>query len=374
MLNKYLKWLSSSTKSIYWHDGAAIPELDEALGNGAVGATTNPFLIHSALKAQPGYWAPFIKAEAAGMASRYAFEQMSGRTGTGTGAGAGIKEIQRISDLDGDIKAEELTRIVASHVAGIVSQFRSRGAGKGYCCAQVNPNKPGNAEAMMEQALRYAKWAPNIVVKLPATKAGLEVFEECAARGINVASTVSFTVAQVLAAGEAFRKGAARARKEGIAPGLGIAVIMVGRLDDYLRDVMQDSSKTVTEDDVIKAGTVVFKRAYNIFIMRGYECMLMPAGCRGGYHITSLAGADAIMSIAPKIASALTDVSEPFTEYIDEAADTRVLGRLMGMPEFIKAYEPDGMARDAFITYGPTNRTLAQFCESGWNLLKAMNI
>jgi hypothetical protein len=42
----------------------------------------------------------------------------------------------------------------------------------------------------------------------------------------------------------------------------------------------------------------------------------------------------------------------------------------MTMPEFRKAYEPDGMTLDDFIGYGVCNRTLTQFVESGWSQLE----
>ena len=54
--NRYLKWLSSQTKSVYWHDSAIVEELDAAMENGAVGMTTNPFLIAATLKAKTEFW------------------------------------------------------------------------------------------------------------------------------------------------------------------------------------------------------------------------------------------------------------------------------------------------------------------------------
>ena len=53
--NKYLKWLSSQTPSVYWHDSAIVGELDAAMENGAVGMTTNPFLIASTLTKAPDF-------------------------------------------------------------------------------------------------------------------------------------------------------------------------------------------------------------------------------------------------------------------------------------------------------------------------------
>ena len=49
MENRFLKWLSSETQSVYWHDSAIRAEQLEGFSNGAVGMTTNPFLVKEAL-------------------------------------------------------------------------------------------------------------------------------------------------------------------------------------------------------------------------------------------------------------------------------------------------------------------------------------
>ncbi|MGI6141917.1 MAG: transaldolase family protein [Caldicoprobacterales bacterium] len=338
--NKFLKWMTSETQSIYWHDSAVIDELEVAIKNGAVGVTTNPFLINSTLRSRPEFW-----AEKLGDVSR---------------------------ELKGTEKVEALMKQVTGFVADKLSPFAEKGSEYGKCCAQTNPGKPGDYEAMLEQAKRYAKWSPNVCIKIPATKAGLKVCEELAALGYNVVVTVSFTVPQVLAIGEAFQRGADRALKNGITPGLGAAVMMIGRLDDYLRDVAKDTEANVSESDIIQAGLACMKRAYKIFNERKYDAILMAAGCRGAYHITELAGARMIMSVAPKIAKLLLDVKEPFEERIDVPVPQDVIDRLNTMPEFRKAYEPDGMSVDEFISYGATNRTLTQFIESGWSQLESL--
>ena len=339
-VNQYLRWLSGETQTLYWHDSAVISELETALDNGAVGTTTNPFLVQATLKAQPDFW-----------------------QSTGVFANNVPK---------GDERAESLIKQVSGYIAERVAPFYSQGFGHGYCCAQLNPNRPGDQALMCDMADRYARIADNIVIKIPATKAGLHVLEYCVARGYNVAATVSFTVPQVLAVAEAFKRGASLCRANGKEPGLGIAVMMVGRLDDYLRDVMQESGGPATEEDIIWAGTAAIKRAYTLFMERGYESILMPAGCRGAYHITQVAGARMICSVAPKIASMLQALDGPFTEQIGQSVDPAIIRRLMTLREFQRAYEPDGMVPEEFITYGSTNRTLTQFCDNGWNLLQTL--
>ena len=340
MENRYLKWLSSSTPSVYWHDSAIRAEQLEGFSNGAVGMTTNPFLVNQTLSKDTEFWADALKNVPKG--------------------------------LKGDEKVEALIKCVTTFYANEVKPLNDPVLGKGFVCAQTSPLHTGDAQYMIDQAQRLASWADNIVVKLPATRAGIEAYEECAAKGLNVAATVSFTVPQVLAVGEAAARGKARAKANGVKPGLSIAVLMVGRLDDYLRDVAHDSFPNVQEGDIINAGTACIKRAYGIFNEKGWDTFLMPAGCRGANHIVDLAGAKMIMSIAPKIAKLLVDVDK-FEERIDVPVDKAVIDRLMTMPEFRKAYEPDGMKPEEFITFGSSNRTTDQFINDGWNPLASFN-
>ncbi|WP_168203542.1 transaldolase family protein [Oceanispirochaeta crateris] len=341
MEQNFLTWLAQNTKTVWWHDSANISEQEKAFSLGATGMTTNPFLVNQTLQMNVGDWKGVIAED--------------------------------ITSLSDDDKAISLIKSVTGYYAEKVAPLFDKGTfGAGYVCAQTNPNKTGNYAYMLEQAKCYASWYPNIVIKLPATNAGIRVFEECVALGLNVAATVSFSVPQVIAVAEARKRGKELALSNGIKPGLSIAVLMVGRLDDYLRDVANDQNSVVTEADIKLAGTACMKRAYSIFNERGYDTVLMPAGCRGAHHITSLAGAKMIMSISPKIQKALLDLKGPFEEKINEPVDPEALERLSTLREFRKAFEPDGMSSDEFITFGSSNRTIDQFINSGWNPLLSL--
>ena len=334
--HKYLQWLSQ-TDSIYWHDSAIYAEQQEAFANGAVGMTTNPFLIQATLNSDRSFWEERLAVLP--------------------------------KDSVGDEKVESLVRTVTGFYATQVTPIFQLGLeGKGYVCAQTNPYKTGDAAYMIAQAKRLATIAPNIVIKVPATNAGIKAYEECVACGLNMAATVSFTVPQVLAVGEAAKRGKERAKAAGIKPGLTIAVMMVGRLDDYLRDVAQDSCANVSEEDIVQAGIACMKKAYAIFRERGYDTYLMPAGCRGANQVIELAGAKMIFSIAPKIVK-MIPTDTPCEERIQVPVAQDVIDRLMTMPEFRKAYEVDGMTREEFITFGSANRTTDQFINNGWDPL-----
>jgi len=340
----YLHWAIGNTKTTWWHDSAEPGELVRGLERGARGVTTNPVLSHLALSKNKRLW---------------------------------TEEIRHIlsKDLGPEGRAEALMRVPITRAAEkLMPEYERSGGAMGFVCAQVNPVRAADRKGMLSMARRLHKWAPNIAVKLPVTAAGLDVLEKCTAEGITITATVSFTVPQVIATAERYRQGIQRARRNGVEPGKCFAVIMVGRLDDYLRDVAQDYQADVDESDVQQAGLAVTKRAYSIYAQRGYEAVLIVAALRGAYHMTELAGAKLIVSIAPKYQEILLSQNLPCEERIHVDVSPEAIERLSNLPEFVRAYDPEGMTPQDFIAYGVTQKTLAQFYEVGWRHLETFEL
>jgi len=336
----YLNWVIENTCTAWWHDSADPAELQLGLDRGAVGVTTNPFLSSVALVKNKGAWAVDVNSV---LAKNLAAEQ----------------------------KAEELMRQAVTRAAAMFQPHYDRSEGKtGYVCAQVNPSRAGDRDKMLAMARRFHNWAPNIAVKLPAVSAGLDVLEDCIAEGITATATVSFTLPQAIEIAERCRAGRKRAERNGTKPGKCFSVIMIGRLDDYLREVALDNKAPTSESDIRQSGLAVTKRAYKIYRENAYEAILLVAALRGGYHLTELTGAELLVSIAPAAQEWFVTEDHPREERIEKEIPPDVIQRLSTMPEFIKAYEPHGMASKDFISYGATQRTLCQFVEAGWKLLE----
>jgi transaldolase len=64
------------------------------------------------------------------------------------------------------------------------------------------------------------------------------------------------------------------------------------------------------------------------------------------------------------------DQDWPREERIANPVPADVIERLQTMPEFVRAYEPDGMKPEDFVGFGATQRTLCQFVEVGWRLME----
>jgi transaldolase len=340
-VRSYLSWVVENTGTQWWHDSADPSELDLGLERGAIGVTTNPVLISVALKKNRQLWSAAIDRALA-------------------------------RNLPPEQRAEALMEIGVKEAAEkLLPVFEASNGESGVVCAQVNPARAGERECMYPMAKRFHGWAPNIAVKLPATAAGLDVLEDCIAEGMTATATVSFTVPQAIAIAERHRAGIRRARDKGIEPGRCFAVIMIGRLDDYLRDVAHDCQARVSESDIRQAGLAVTKRAYSIYRERGYDAVLLVAALRGAYHLTELAGAALLMSIHPTYQEVLVSQDFPREARIDNPVPADVIERLQQIPDFVRSYEPDGMPPSEFVAFGTTQRTLSQFTEIGWKELES---
>ena len=129
----------------------------------------------------------------------------------------------------------------------------------GPVSAEVTANE---ADKMIEQARALAKWADNIVVKIPMTEAGLKAVSVLSKEGIKTNVTLVFSVAQGLMA--------AKAGATFISP-------FVGRLDDIGSD-----------------GVKLIKDLRTVLDNYGLKSEIIAASIRGVQHIeaVALAGSD----------------------------------------------------------------------------------
>lgn len=334
-MGNYFDWLAEKTPTRWWHDSAVPDEILAARKLGALGVTTNPVLTFKSFQAAPDFWKDKVAA------------------------------IPRTLELEE--RAEALLRLVAVFAGDQFKDvFASTGGRQGLALGQLNPSRAGDAEGMLAQARRYHAWAPNIAIKLPATCSGVEVVERLAEEAIPICATINVSVAQALSVAEAYEKGAKKAEAAGRIPPLCLVVQQVGRLDDYLRDVARDAKSSVREEDIVLAGLAMTKRAYGIFRERKYRSVIMPAGLRGSYHVTELAGGAFTFSIHPRVQKMILDADPAREERVELPVDKAALDRLLSLREFRRAYEPDGLKPDEYITFGVVQKLLSQFTETGW--------
>jgi len=195
----------------------------------------------------------------------------------------------------------------------------------------------------------------NIAVKLPATSADSTSSKTALPKASPRRSPSASLFPKPSPSANGIVPASVRAETQGITPGKCFAVLMIGRLDDYLREVAQDNQASVSESDIRQAGLAVTSAR-----TQSTASASMTPSCssrlRGDYHLTELAGADLIMSIHPSWQGPFVSRDFPFEPRI-ECPIRRRSSIVSVRCRVIKAYEPDGMSPADFITYGPTQRT-----------------
>jgi transaldolase len=339
-----LQRTASDFPTDYWNDSCNESELRYAIDNGAVGATTNPSIVGAVMKQEYDTWAPRVR-EIVAANPTWTDQQVTWQV-TEEMAVRGWKMLEPIYEAN-------------------------RGQ-KGRLSIQINPTLGPSVEAMIEQARHFDTLAPNVQIKFPATRAGVEAMEAVTEEGLNINATVSFTVPQALAVGEAVERALAKREAAGhdtswMSP---ICTIMIGRTDDWVKKANDLDGITVDPAAPNWAGVAVFKRAAAIFAERGYRTRLLAAAYRHHYHWSELIGGDVSMTIPYGWQRRFNDSDvEVKDRWADPVPEQYVRELQDHCPEFVKAYEPDGLSAAEFEHYGATARTLRAFVASYWELV-----
>jgi len=332
----------------YWNDSCAVDELVYAIDRGATGATSNPSIVLEVMRREADLWGCRVRELAL--------------------AHAGWTETEL---------AWAVVEEMAQRGAAILEPIFHRNEGaRGRLSVQVDPTLYRDPVRMVEHAARLAAIAPNIQVKFPVTEAGLVAIEEATARGITITATVAFTVPQALAAAEAVERGLARRERTepgSTAPMAPVCAFMVGRLDDWLKVVVERDELAVDPTVLDWAGIAAAKRAYGLFRRRGYRSHLLIAAYRHRLHWTEFVGGDLALTIPHRWQLRFNDSGIDPIPRIDAPVDQAVVDELLArLPDFRRAYEPDGLRPDEFDGYGATVRTLRAFIGATHDLTSAV--
>src|ERR1700723_2653348 len=335
--------MTQTTPTCLWNDSATLSELTYSIEHGGVGATCNPVIVLDALKKEPHLWNDRIRAIAKELP-------------TATEEEVGWRLVEEIS-----AKRSEL----------LLPAFAKHQGRNGRLSIQTDPHYYRNADALLQQALRFNALAPNMIVKIPATQAGIAAIEEATYRGISINATVSFALPQCIAVAEAMERGFSRREKAGhdvsmMGP---VCTIMGGRLDDWLKVVAEKQDITLEPGYLEWAGVAVFKKAYRIFRERGYRVRLLSAAFRNHMHWSEFIGADMVISPPYSWQVRFNGSDIEVRSRIDAPVRAEVVEELSRkFVEFRRAYSEDGIAIEEFDAFGPTRRTLRQFIGACYDL------
>ena len=153
-----LHQMTQTTSTCLWNDSADIDELSYAIDNGAVGATCNPVIAVTILKKEIKVWNDRV---------RELMREMPGATEDQVG----WKLVQEMS-----VRAAKL----------LEPAFEEHEGRNGRLSIQTDQRLYRDSTAIIANTERFGELAKNMIVKIPATRAGILAIEEATFRGISI--------------------------------------------------------------------------------------------------------------------------------------------------------------------------------------------
>jgi transaldolase len=151
-------------------------EFKELINNGIInGATSNPAIFKNAILNSPAY----------------------------------KSQLESLGNISAKEKYEAVAIYDITKAADILRPLYDRGD-DGYVSIEVDPFLCDDAVATIAEGKRLFKTInrPNVMIKVPATRAGYEAMKELTSVGIPVNATLIFKKSQAIACANAFKKGA----------------------------------------------------------------------------------------------------------------------------------------------------------------------
>lgn len=147
----------------------------------------------------------------------------------------------------------------------------------GYVSLEVSPHLADDTEKTISEAqrLRNAVDRPNVMIKVPATAAGLPAIEELIAKGLNINVTLMFSMRHYEAVARAYIKGLEQCRNpSGVAS---VASFFVSRVDTAVDKALDESgnpeAKALAGKIAIANSKLVYRRFLEIFHGEGFAAL-----------------------------------------------------------------------------------------------------
>ena len=334
------EWLEPQVRRLYVEDDPA-----QSLFRGV---TTNPVITKAGIDTLPDTWYPWIEGEI-GRHPNFNAAQITWRT---------YKEFSRLG--------AELYRPI----------FEESGYRHGFVSAQVDPRELNDAREIMEQALGLKALSPNIMIKVPGTRAGILSIFLLTTLGVPTNATLVFTLPQILAVAEAVKGG----REVGECHGTdysqwrSVITLMMARFEEReeVAQQAQEAGFELTEELMRWSGIAIMKKAYHLLREREYPSKLLLASSRVGpeegqiLHVEETAGANLVYTMNQSFIEnvLLSYADKDFEPRIDKPIPAEALEKLLTLPYFRQGYEENGLQPEEFLHHPGTVFTGNQFSKA----------
>jgi len=222
-------WLDYIERTMV-HNG----EMKAFVDSGVRGVTSNPTIFQQAIAKSDAYQDELATLAKSGKSTKEIFEALA------------VADIQAATDL-------------------LLPVYQESGGKDGFVSIEVAPDLAYETQATIEEARRLHKSVnrPNVMVKVPATEAGIEAIRQLIADGININVTLIFGLERYAKVKEAYLQGLeARVDKgQPIADIASVASFFVSRVDSNVDDKLKAAKATDGSDPKALMGKTALANA-----------------------------------------------------------------------------------------------------------------
>lgn len=320
----------------FWINNPTREEARLAIEAGALGCTNNP---------------------------SYSFKMLE-HPEEGRGALSLLKEAVKESKSDDEAAAIFQRTLVKPIAEAFLPVWeRSRGA-DGWVSIQGDPVHEHDPAVIIREAHENQRVGPNIAIKIPCTRAGLEAMKTLIPHGYALNATEIMSVSQGIDLCEMYQRVSAECGKR---PPLWLSFI-AGIYDEHLERQVREQSIPIAADLVHQAGLAATRKMYQILHDRRYPATIIGGGARHLRHFTEMVGGDQVVTInwkgtADVLLAQDPDVVHRFQCPVPALVIDELLEKL---PDFRRGWVPGALKVDEYEEFGPVVLFRSMFLKS-WN-------
>lgn len=336
MISDYFIRVGRLTPTKFWINNVTREEARLAIEAGAVGCTQNPSYT----------WKMLTHPTEAGYAQTL------------------LKEALRESSSDNETECI-LQRKLVAEIARIFRPVYDASHGRhGYVSIQGDPIHEEDPQVIIQEGRRNREMGPNVMIKIPATKAGLEAMNVLINENTPINATEVMGVSQAL---EICRMYERISQETGKRPPIYYSLI-TGIYDEYLHHWVRENKIDISPDMLFVAGLAIAKKTYQITKAHWPDIGYIGGGVRGLHHFTEMVGADVCITMNWQgQAEELLKLNQPVvSRFFNPVPDSFVDELLERVAEFARAYRCHGLSVEEFGEYGPVEYFRHMFIEA-WN-------
>lgn len=343
MNKNYFQRVKALTPTKFWVNNVTRSEADLGLSSGATGCTQNP-----------SYTWKMLTHETEGAHARDLL--------------AGI-----LKETDDSHAAETVLqrKLVQEISERFMPLWKESGGRHGYVSIQGDPINEDDPGVIIQEARINREMNPNVMIKIPATKAGLAAMDVLIAEDTPLNATEVMSVSQTVQLCEMYHR---TSHTTGKRPVMYYSLI-TGIFNEWLRKDVAQKGIAINPDVLHQAGLAVAKKVYHLVHDRGYELGFIGGGVRTLEDFTEMVGGDVCITMnwngsCDSLIEADLPVVSRFFNPIQEAVLDELLEKL---PQFRQAYYVDGLDREDFEEYGPVEYFRDSFVDAWKKGIECIN-